>query len=75
MTWVIANTMSEYVSFIIKNKDIGRTRYVGQEEELYGIRGEVIILNNGHYKFDTTAHETLLAYKEFGLINIKNVYY
>lgn len=70
MTWIIANTMSEYIRFTKDNKTLGQTRYVGRDKELYGVRGEVIILNDGHLKFDTTAHETLLAYKDYGLIKI-----
>lgn len=75
MSWIIANTFSEYVRYVQDHKELGKTRYVGKSEELYGVRGEVIIVNNGNYKFDTTAHETLLAYKAYGLITITNVYY
>lgn len=75
MPWIIANTLSEYVSFIRENKELGRTRYIGQANELYGVRGEVIIVNDGHKKFDTTAHETLKAYENYDLIKIKKVYF
>ncbi|KZR57531.1 hypothetical protein [Pseudobacillus badius] len=75
MIWIVANTMSEYVRYTKECPKNGETRYVALGEELYGVRGEVIIVNGAERKFDTTAHETLAAFENYGLIKVKRVYF
>lgn len=70
LKYIIANTMSEYIQYARENYKPGETRYIGHETELYGVRGEVISVNYGYLKFDTTAHETLAAYEMAGLISV-----
>lgn len=70
MKYVIANTMSEYIRYARENYKPGETRYIGQGLDLYGVRGEVISVNYGYLKLDTTAHETLAAYEMAGLISV-----
>lgn len=72
--YVIANRMSEYVRYVRDHPELGETRYVAAGHDLYGARGEVIIVNDGDMKLDYSAHETLKAYKNYGLIKITRVY-
>lgn len=62
--------MSEYIRYAKEHCNPGETRYIGQGEDLYGVRGEVISVNYGYLKLDTTAHETLAALESYGLIEI-----
>lgn len=70
MIWIIANTMSEYIRFLRTYQVLDRTRYVATSKEINGVRGEVIIVNDGHFKFDTTAHDTLESYEELKLVRV-----
>lgn len=72
---IIANRMSEYMEYIRKHPELGETRYVATGNDLYGARGEVIIVNDGDMKLDYFAHETLKAYENYGLIKITRVYF
>lgn len=75
MKRVISNSVSEYEHYVRKHHELGETRYVATGNDLYGIRGEVIIINDGDMKLDDLAYETLKVYENYGLIKITRVYF
>lgn len=68
--YILAMTHEEYLRYIrAKGLKRSETRYIGKLDDLFGIVGEVVIVNFGDYKLSSDARTYLLSLREQGRVD------
>lgn len=74
MLHVIANTFDEYYRYVaLTCVDVGITRYIAGDEDVYGIEGEVVIVNCGDHKLHRKTMDKLKEYTVNGKVTVKRI--